>query len=166
MCSSLQRCLSFLQSRAVQKMDLWSLCHNIFIQGAGWIKYWFVTPFSLPCFFCLLAFSFWWIVTDPKGKYILVAQFPSVYWCWYFPIYFHSPWLLSSVSFVLGLLLCQLGIIKTEKEQHTYILWCLSLACMLYSLLFSSPCLFDPCHLLVHEDAHFFNKHVSQATPK
>lgn len=99
---SLQRCSSFSTVQLYKKMNLWSLlCHNIFIQGAGWIKYWFVTPFALPCFLCFPAFSFWWIITVPKGKYILVAQFPSVYCCWYFPFIF--PFLLDAVLCILHL---------------------------------------------------------------
>lgn len=48
-------------------------------------------------FFCFPAFSFWWIGTSKKGKYILVAQFPSVYCSWYFSLIF---------LFLLDILLC------------------------------------------------------------
>lgn len=146
------------QYSCTKKMNLWSLlCHNIFIQGAGWIKYWFVTPFALPCFFCFPAFSFWWIITVPKGKYILVAQFPSVYCCWYFPFIF--PLLLDAVLCILHPRVSPttMGYNKNRERKIDMYLRLLCCGVVFFNAFEFIVGLFSlfvcPSHLLVHEEA-------------
>lgn len=92
--------------------------YNIFIQGAVWIKYWFVTPCALPCFFLFPCFLF---LTDSH------IQEGQVYSCWsisfcllqliFFHLYFYSYWIFSSVFLISGFSSWSLGTIAIEREK-------------------------------------------------
>lgn len=95
---SLQRCLSFFfQTTAVCKLNLWIYVQYFYSRGCL-NKILVCDPLCFTLFFfCFPAFSFWWIGRRNKGKYILVAQFPSVYCSLYFSLIF---------LFLLDILLC------------------------------------------------------------
>lgn len=105
-----------------------------------------------PVFFCFPAFSFWWIVAIKKGKYILVAQFPSVYCSWYFSLIF---------LFLLDMLLCILCLRifpmvigyhsnrKEKKKRKEVQFFCFHAHFSM--LLISNPSLSDPISVQWHQ---------------
>lgn len=94
---SLQRCMSFFfQTTAVCKFNLWIYVQYFYSRGCL-NKILVCDPLCFTLFFSVSLLSFWWIVASKEGKYILVAQFPSVYCSWYFSLVF---------LFLLDILLC------------------------------------------------------------
>lgn len=90
------------ENSCTENEPLSSLLMSQYFYSRGWLnKILVCDPFCFTLFFfCFPALSFWWILTVPKGKYILVAPFPSAVDI--FLLYFHPSWILSFVSFISG----------------------------------------------------------------
>lgn len=137
---SLQRCLSFLQCTAVEKMNLWSRFMPQYFYSRDWLnKILICDPF---CFTLFLMFPCLFLMdyNSPKWQVYSCCSI-SLYLLLLIHVvcfYFHSSWMFSFVSFILGLLPWQFGILKIERGK-----WCV-FSSHAFELFLFLPCFFDP----------------------